>query len=156
MSRKKRGATPKRKGRRVSGLVPKRYQSDTNLMIGVAVGLLVGRAVPGIIQKIMPGTNPKVSNAVQIGAGVVAAAMFPRSPLVRGAGVGVAAMAAVDLATNLGLMPGADGQVSGDEVIMSLDEMGYGMPRNLVAGVGANYTDKSYVNNVIAGVQGYV
>ena len=148
--RKKR--TPRRRGR-VGGVIPKRYQADTGLMIGVAGGMLLARVVPNVIAKVIPGASPKVTNLIQAGAGVMAAVMAPKLPIVRGVGLGVAAMGAMDLATNLGIIPGADGAVSGREVMIDLDGgMGYGYPRRLVAGnVGATFDGKPFVDSVIAG-----
>lgn len=154
MAKKRRGKTARRGRRgRVGGIIPKKYQSDTYLALGMVGGLLLARVVPGVIAKIAPGASPKVTNLIQAGIGVFGAVTTAKMPLIRGVSLGVAAMGAMDLATNIGLLPGADGAVGAREVLIDLNGgMGYGYPRNLVAGnVGANFADKAYVDSVIAG-----
>lgn len=145
----------RRRGR-VGGFVPKKYESDSMMAVGLVGGMLLAKALPAMINKIAPGVNPKVVNGLQSVAGVVGAVMTTRMPLMRGVSLGVGAMGLMDLLTNLGWLPSADA-VGADEVIFNLDGVngyGYGYPSNMVAGagLGASFNNQNYANNVIAGM----
>lgn len=158
MARRKSQKRGKR-GRRIGGVIPKKYNTDTMLMGGVVVGMLAARVVPGIITKIAPGVNPKVINGIQAAGGVLLATMTGKMPFMRGASIGVGAMGAIDLLTNMGWLPN-ESAVAGDEMVLSLSGDGYRYgpgPTNYVAGgggLGANFNNRTFASNLIAGAFG--
>lgn len=157
----KRKKSVKRTGRhgRVGGMISKRYADPLTMGVGVGIGMLAARFVPSIVSKFAPGVRPLFVNLAQAGIGIMVAAASKKSPLLRGAGAGFTGMGLIDAATNAGIMPDSKGETSpavgANEVMIDLNGGmgGYGYPKNLVAGnVGANFQNKSYVDNVIAGV----
>jgi hypothetical protein len=155
MAKKRKMKSRSSRGRRVGGLVPKRYQQDTMLTAGVVAGMLLARTIPAMINKVVPGIDAKVVNGIQTIGGVVIGVMSSKYPLMRGAGIGIGAMGGIDFLTNMNILPSSDA-VSGDEVVLSLDNpvggYGSGYPSNFVAGsVGASFNNQNYANNLIAG-----
>lgn len=155
----------KRKGRvgarrRMSGVLPKRYENDTYMAVGVLAGLLAARMVPAVIAKVAPGMNPKIVNGLQSIVGIFGAVTTAKYPLLRGASLGVAGMGFMDLVTNMGWLPSPNA-VGADEVLFNLDApmsgAGNGYPTSLMAGsaVGASYNNQFYANNVMAGIGVY-
>lgn len=156
MARKKRGArTSKRRGR-VGSVLPRKYEQDTYLAVGLVGGMLVARMIPGAINKVAPGASPLVTNLVQAGIGILGAVSTAKQPLLRGASLGIAGMGLMDAATNAGWIPNSQGMkepapaVSGREVLIDLDGGG---ATNRLAGnsLGKAYTG-NYAANRLAGM----
>lgn len=152
MAKKQKRSKRVSRGRRVGGVIPKKYEMDTMLALGVGLGMFAARSLPAVVNKMAPGANPKIVNVVQGIAGVIVANMSGKYPLIRGASVGIAGMAAVDLATNMGWLPGAEA-VGAEEVVLSLGGAYGPGPTNYVAGgaVNGNFTNRTFASNVIAG-----
>jgi hypothetical protein len=162
MARRKTSKRRSRRGR-VGGVLPKKYQSDTYMAVGVVGGMLLARMIPGAIQKVAPGASPLVTNLVQAGIGIAGAVSTAKMPLLRGASLGIAGMGLLDAATNAGWLPNSQGVKEqapatpavgrAREVLIDLD----GGARNRLAGaVGKGYTGNFAANrlagNALAGM----
>lgn len=77
---------------------------DTQLLIGVAAGAVVGRLVSG---KFLANMDPKISSGIQLAAGVFLS--MQKAPIVKGAGLGMIGSGAVGLSQSLKLIAGVAG-----------------------------------------------
>jgi len=113
--------------RRVSGI----GSSNVQTIAGIALGAIASRL---LISKLASTLDPKISSAVQVGAGILLSGM--KQPLVKAAGYGILATGVVSAGQSFGLIAGVGGLSSWQQ----------NLPSNEMANI-AGYEGLNYIGN---------